>query len=97
MPDFHVYILRCADGSYSTGLTDIIEQRIGQHQAGAFPGYTHTRRPVALIWNATFPTRTRAHEFERRLKNWSRAKKEALIAGDWDGLRAAARSRTTAP
>ena len=97
MPDFHVYILLCADGSYYTGLTDNLEQRIGQHEAGTFPGYTHSRRPVTLLWNATFPTRTQAYEYERRIKNWSRAKKEALMASDWDGLRAAARSRTTAP
>jgi len=96
MPDFYVYILRCADGSYYTGMTDNLEQRIGQHQAGGFPGYTHNRRPVTLIWNAMFPTRDQAFVFERKIKDWSRDKKEALMAGDWDGLRAAARSRTTA-
>lgn len=96
MPDFHVYILQCADGSYYTGHTDNLDQRIGQHQAGTYPGYTHTRRPVTLLWNAMFTTRSQAYEYERRIKGWSRAKKAALMAGDWDGLRAAARSRTTA-
>jgi predicted GIY-YIG superfamily endonuclease len=93
--DFHVYILRCADGSYYTGMTDNLDQRLAQHDAGTFPGYTHNRRPLTLMWNACFPTRTQAYLFERQIKNWSRAKKEALMAGDWDGLRAAARSRTT--
>jgi len=47
---FWVYILRCADGSYYTGHTDNLEQRIGQHNAGAIEGYTHSRRPVTLMW-----------------------------------------------
>jgi len=41
---FWVYILRCADDSYYTGHTDNLEKRIGEHQAGEIPGYTHDRR-----------------------------------------------------
>ena len=87
---FRAYILRCADGSYYTGHTDNLEQRIGQHQTGAIAGYTHSRRPVTLMWSQDFPSRIEALEAERRIKPWSRAKKEALIAGDWNALSVAA-------
>lgn len=90
MTDFHVYILECADGSYYTGHTDNLEQRIGQHQAGTFKGHTSTRRPVKLLWNTTFQSRDDPFAFERRVKNCSRAKKQALMGSDWSALQRAA-------
>lgn len=90
---FYVYILRCADGSYYTGHTDDLERRVAEHQSGAIPGYTHDRRPVELKWAQDFPTRIEALERERQVKDWSRAKKEALFAGDWQAIGVAARSR----
>jgi predicted GIY-YIG superfamily endonuclease len=90
MTDFFVYILECADGSFYTGHTDNLEQRLGQHQAGVFDGYTSLRRPVKLLWNTRFQTRDDAFSFERRVKNWSRAKKIALMASDWSALQRAA-------
>lgn len=90
---FYVYILRCADGSYYTGHTEDLERRIAEHQSGAFPGYTHDRRPVELMWAQDLPTRIDALERERQVKDWSRAKKEALFAGDWQSVSVAARSR----
>ena len=89
---FWTYILHCADRSYYTGHTDDLEQRIAQHQSGALRGYTHDRRPVELVWSEEFPSRAEALAAELRIKNWSRAKKEALIAGDWDRLRHFARA-----
>src|SRR5579885_856522 len=48
---FWVYMLECSDGSYYIGHTDDPEKRFGQHQAGLIPGYTHTRRPVTLVYS----------------------------------------------
>ena len=87
---FFVSILRCADGLYYTGQTDDQERRIAQHQSGALDGFTSARLPVELVWSETFPTRDQAREAEFRIKPWSKAKKEALIRGDWDALRQAA-------
>jgi len=84
---FHTYILHCADGSYYVGHTDILEQRIAQHQQGEIPGYTASRLPVRLLWQEAFGTREEAVAAEQQIKGWSRAKKEALIAGDWDQIR----------
>ena len=90
---FYAYLLRCNDGSYYAGHTDNLEQRIAQHQAGALGGYTARRRPVELVWSDSFQTRDDALSVERKLKGWSRAKKQALIAGDWDMISQLARSR----
>jgi len=80
---FHVYILRCSDGSYYTGHTDDLESRLGAHQQGTFSGYTSRRRPVELVYSCEFASRAETLEMERRIKGWSRRKKEALIEGDW--------------
>ncbi|WP_254784398.1 TrmH family RNA methyltransferase [Sphingomonas sp. OK281] len=64
---------------------------MAQHQHGELPGYTHNRRPVTLIWSQDFPSRIEALETERQLKGWTRAKKEALAAGDWEAVRFLAR------
>ena len=81
-----VYILTCADRSYYTGCTTALTERYADHQTGTYPGYTSTRLPVVMSWAGEFPTIDQAIDFERRLKRWSRAKKEAVIRGDWDRL-----------
>ncbi|HVQ10264.1 MAG TPA: GIY-YIG nuclease family protein [Allosphingosinicella sp.] len=83
---FWVYILRCRDGSYYTGHTDDLEKRMAEHEQGLAADWTRRRRPVELVWCEDAPTRYEALAFERRVKNLSRAKKEALIAGDWKKL-----------
>ena len=80
---FWVYILRCADGSYYTGHTDNLEKRFHEHQTGAIECYTDTRRPVDLIFQQMFENRDDAFAAERRIKGWSRKKKEAMMCGDW--------------
>ncbi|WP_370191033.1 GIY-YIG nuclease family protein [Qipengyuania sp.] len=90
---FYAYILRCNDGSYYTGHTDDLDLRVAQHRTGAHGGYTAKRLPVTLLWSQDFPTRDEAFDAERRIKGWTRAKKEALIAGDWDRISQLARNR----
>jgi tRNA/rRNA methyltransferase len=87
---FWAYLLRCADGTYYAGHSDNLERRVAEHISGAYTGYTHDRRPVELVWSQDFPTRAEALEAELRIKPWSRAKKEALIAGNWGRLKIAA-------
>ena len=90
---FFAYLLRCNDGSYYAGHTDDLDQRIGQHMSGALGGYTARRLPVVLVWSDSFATRDEAFAAERMIKGWSRAKKKALIAGDWDRISFLARNR----
>jgi tRNA/rRNA methyltransferase len=88
---FHSYMLRCADGSYYVGHTDALEQRVAQHEHGEIPGYTASRRPLALVWQQEFSSRDEALAAEMQIKGWSRKKKEALIEGDWAAIQRAAR------
>jgi putative endonuclease len=80
-----VYILRCADDSYYVGSArgDTLDKRIGEHQGGEIHGYTSIRRPVTLVFAEEFDRITDAVAAELRIKGWSRAKKEALIRGEW--------------
>jgi putative endonuclease len=83
----YMYILLCADGSYYTGTARLgLEQRVAEHNSGAYGGYTAQRRPVRLVFSQWFERITDAIAAERQVKGWSRAKKEALIRGDFDRL-----------
>jgi putative endonuclease len=93
-----LYILRCADGSYYTGTTrGELERRIAEHNAGYFGGFTTTRRPVVLVYSQWFERITDAIAAERQVKGWSRAKKEALMRGDFDALPKLAQRRRPHP
>lgn len=94
MQPFYVYMLKCIDGSYYTGHTDSIEVRLAQHNQGLCSGYTSKRRPLELVFVQTFGERIEALEAEFQIKKWSRKKKEALIAQDWELLSELAKSRS---
>ena len=83
-----VYILRCADGTYYTGSTRAtLDERVGQHNEGTYRGYTSSRLPVELVYSEAFDRIEDAITAERKIKGWSRAKKEALIGDDWQTVR----------
>ena len=89
-----LYILRCADRSYYAGTTrGELERRVGEHNCGLLGGYTALRRPVVLVFAQHFDRITDAIAAERQVKGWSRAKKEALIAGRHDLLPGLSRRR----
>jgi putative endonuclease len=96
MPDgAYLYIVKCRDSSFYVGTTrSALETRIAQHNAGTFPGYTESRRPVELVFSQWFDRVTDAIECERKLKGWSRAKKEAFIRGDTALLQQLAKRRS---
>ena len=89
----YIYILKCADGSYYTGITRReLEERVGEHNSGLIKGYTSSRLPVELVFAQEFSRGDHAIGRERQIKGWSRAKKEALIAGDFEALPGLART-----
>ena len=93
----YVYILRCRHGKYYVGSArGSLEKRVAEHNAGRYGGFTSYRRPVELVFAEYFDRITDAIAAERRIKGWSRAKKEALIRGDFGELKALA-SRATHP
>ena len=87
MSTYYVYILKCSDDSYYTGITNNLEKRFDEYQFGKKPDcYTYKRRHLELIFNETFNDVLQAIYFEKKIKGWTRAKKEALINGDFNIL-----------
>jgi putative endonuclease len=66
-------------------------------KTGAYPGYTNARRPVQLIWSEHFDRITDAIAAERKIKDRSRKKKEALTRNDWSAIRLLAQRRAGKP
>ena len=87
MEFFYLYVLRCRDQKYYVGHTDNIDRRFAEHQAGVFKGFTSNRLPVELVFLQNFQTRDEAFVAEHKIKNWSRAKKEALIKSNWNEVK----------
>ncbi len=88
MESYYVYIVKCRDNSYYTGVTNDIERRIAEHNSGVDKSsYTFSRKPVELMFAYEFNDINQAITFEKQLKGWSRRKKEAVINGDWDILK----------
>ena len=81
-----MYILKCNDGSYYTGSTQNLEQRLWQHQNGEGANHTKKRLPVELIFSEEFDRIDDAFYREKQVQGWSRKKKEALIASDYNQL-----------
>ena len=86
------YMLRCADGSLYVGSTrGDLAVRLSQHNSGTGARYTAARRPVTLLWSAEFELVTDAFALEKRVQNWSRAKRLALAEGRFADLPGLAR------
>ena len=94
----YVYILKCADGAFYVGSTrGSLDTRVNEHNVGRYGGFTATRRPVSLAYSEYFDRITDAIAAERKLKGWSRAKKIALMNGDFEKLSVLSRNRTQFP
>ena len=96
MPGASIYILRCADGSYYTGITRrTVDERVSEHAQKLVKGcYTESRLPVELVFSEHYERIDEAIAAERRIKGWSRAKKEAMMRGDFATLSALAKRKT---
>lgn len=83
----YVYILKCSDNTYYTGVTSNLESRMYKHNSGFYPdSYTASRRPLVLAFYCEFTDINLAFETEKQIKKWSKAKKEALINEEFDSL-----------
>lgn len=84
---YFVYILSCSDGTYYTGVTNDLERRMSEHKNGYnSDSYTAKRLPVELKYFTPFSDVLQAISFEKKLKKWSSAKRNALINGEWEKL-----------
>ena len=87
MKQYFVYILLCSDGSFYTGVTNDFERRFEEHQQGEdTKAYTYKRRPLQLVFCEQFTEINQAIAFEKQIKGWRKAKKQAIIDGNWELL-----------
>jgi putative endonuclease len=86
MKDYFVYIVKCSDMNYYTGITSNLEKRIAEHNSRLIKGYTSNRLPVKLVYYNRFRDVRDAINAEKQIKGWSRAKKEALIQNNFELL-----------
>ncbi|AMY05702.1 GIY-YIG nuclease family protein [Staphylococcus condimenti] len=76
---YFIYIVRCRDGSLYTGYTNDVTARVEKHNAGKGAKYTKTRRPVKLVYQETFETKSEAMKREYQIKTYTRVQKLQLI------------------
>ncbi len=82
--NYFVYIVKCIDKSYYTGITNSIERRVYEHNTLIDDTtYTYDKRPVTLVFYEAFKDVNQAIAFEKQVKGWTRKKKEALIENNW--------------
>lgn len=80
-PRAYVYILRCGDGTFYIGTARDVAERLATHQAGKGAKYTRSRGPLAVVWQEGPMTVSRALRREHQLKQLTRPKKNAFVAG----------------
>ena len=79
---WHVYIVRCRDGTLYTGIARALSRRIEEHNSGdSGARYTRSRRPVRLVYAEECPSRSAALKREHAIKRMTRSAKKRLIAG----------------
>jgi putative endonuclease len=81
-----MYMLECADRSYYVGSTINLERRLWEHNQGTGAKYTSRRLPVHLVFASEFSSIEEAYTIEKQVQGWGRAKREALIRGDYEAL-----------
>ena len=82
-----VYILRCDDNSYYVGHTENLSERFETHLNGHGAAHTKKHSPKEIVYTEKFETKADAARREIQIKKWSRAKKEALVSGEFYKLK----------
>ena len=91
----YMYILKCSDGSFYTGSTYELEKSVQEHNMGMSANYTRKHLPVELVYYEEFQRVDDAFAREKQVQGWSRAKKKALIQGQFGKLTDLCRSSTS--
>lgn len=84
---WQLYILKCSDGTFYTGITNNLVRRLEMHNSGKASRYTRSRRPVAIIYQEGCRNRSSALKKEYRIKSLSRREKEQYIRSKSPGSR----------
>lgn len=92
---YFVYILRTSDNTLYIGVTEDLDKRLSTHNRGKGAEWTKAHGKVNLVYSEPYSTLGSARKREIQLKKWSRAKKEAIIAGNFTTLKALSRCQST--
>ncbi|MET3681929.1 putative endonuclease [Alkalibacillus flavidus] len=76
---YYIYMLRCRDGSLYTGYTNDVDARVAKHQAGEAAKYTRAKRPVELVYQEVYETKSEAMRREAAIKQLHKRAKEQLV------------------
>lgn len=76
----YTYIVQCSDGTYYTGWTTNLQNRVATHNSGKGAKYTRARLPVQLVYYEEYATKSEAMKREYAIKRLSRKEKEKLIS-----------------
>ena len=90
-----LYILRTPSNTLYTGVTEALDERIITHNTGKGAKWTKVHNGGVLVYSESHSTLGLARRREIQLKKWTRAKKEALIAGDLVKLKSLSRCQST--
>ena len=83
MGDWFVYMLRCADDTFYTGITTDVQRRVHEHNhARSAAAYTRARRPVTLVYQEPSESRSCAARREAAIRKLGRAEKDKMVNGD---------------
>lgn len=77
---WHLYVVRCKDGSLYCGITTNVKRRLIEHNTSRKGAkYTRSHRPVVLVWKSPGVTRSKAAKAEANFKSYTKAEKERFI------------------
>ena len=82
---WYLYILKCIDGKFYTGITTDIDKRVERHNQKKASKYTRMRTPVELVYQETHPDKSSALKREIQVKSFSRIQKIDLIKKEGRG------------
>lgn len=76
---WHLYMIRCGDGSLYTGIAGDVARRLAEHRAGRGAKYLRGRGPLELVFQQPAGDRAQALRMERQVKRLRKCAKEALV------------------
>ena len=86
MKKYPIYIIKCNNKNYYTGVTSNLIKKKEHHLGKHKNSYTYSRRPIELVYFCEFINIEQAIDMEKQLKKWSRIKKETLINNEFEKL-----------
>ncbi|MEK7617078.1 MAG: GIY-YIG nuclease family protein [Patescibacteria group bacterium] len=76
---WHVYVIKCIDGSLYTGSSNNLKKRLLDHKEGKGGRYTRSHKVLKIVYSEKLPTKSEALRREAEIKSWERARKIRIL------------------